>query len=1162
MSIHVALNHTTRYSYDKPVGHCPHVIRLRPAPHCRTRILRYSQRVTGGEHFINWQQDPFSNWNARVVFPDKMKEFEVRVELVAEMAVYNPFDFFLEDTAVHFPFSYEPALNKDLTPFLQKETVTPKLGQFIDGARQEILRKAEPLRTIDFLVALNHRLRSRIKYLIRMEPGVQSPEETLTKGSGSCRDTGWLLVHLARQFGLAARFVSGYLIQLTADVKSLEGPSGPTADFTDLHAWCEVFLPGAGWIGLDPTSGLLAGEGHIPLSCTPEPGSAAPVTGATDKCESRLHHEIVVSRIYESPRVTKPYTGAQWSAINAVGRKIDTDLQRQDVRLTMGGEPTFVSIDDPDGAEWNFTAVSPAKRILSGKLVKRLRRRFAPGSLLHYGQGKWYPGEPLPRWALAAYWRKDGIPIWKDDSLIADESKDYGFKVTDAKVLLQRIAEVLGANPNHTLPGYEDAFYHTWKERRLPSNVTPEKSNLRDKFERDRIARLFQNGLGEVVGYALPMQRALSGRQPCWVSGAWFLRDDDILWLTPGDSPMGLRLPLDSIPWVAEKEYPWNYPQDPSQELPALPREFLYPASPKSSTQRFLPGRTEPLPAGSGPRQPRQQQGDQEAIRVEFPPLPLDFDPARRPKQGESASWIIRSALCVEPRSGRLHIFMPPVATTEDYLDLIAGIETAVTELGLPVIIEGEAPPRDPRLNKLAVTPDPGVIEVNMHPSNSWEELVERTTVLYEEARQTRLGAEKFMLDGRHSGTGGGNHIILGGDTPADSPILRRPDLFRSLLAYWQNHPSLSWVFSSQFIGPTSQAPRVDEARNDSLYELELAFKELERLIGPCSRRGQEVEMTRQNPPPYLGSYTPPWLVDRLFRNLLIDSSGNTHRTEFCIDKLYAPESVNGRLGLLEMRAFEMPPNAQMSLAQHLLLRGLIAKFWREPYANSLVRWSTGLHDRWMLPHFCEADFRDVIRDLREFGYGFEFDFFAPHFEFRFPRIGDFSQRDIQVELRAALEPWHVLGEETGGGSTVRNVDSSLERLQVKAGGLTGDRFIVTCNGRRVPLQPTGTSGEGIAGVRYRAWQPPECLQPTIGVHTPLIFELYDTWNKRSLGGCTYHVAHPGGRNYSTFPVNAYEAESRRLSRFFPHGATQGEHIPPPSTQSAEFPFTLDLRAS
>ncbi|HEV2209706.1 MAG TPA: transglutaminase family protein [Verrucomicrobiae bacterium] len=1150
MAIHVALYHQTRYSYEKAVAHAPHVVRLRPAPHCRTRILSYSQRISGGEHFLNWQQDPFANWNARLVFPEKLKELCVEVELVAEMAVYNPFDFFLESSASHFPFTYEPGLKKELMPFLEPSPLTPKVEGFVETCRHpgkapvpNAVSSGPPqaesgdVRTIDFLVALNQRVQHEIKYVIRLEPGVQSSEDTLVKSSGSCRDSAWLLVQVLRHLGLAARFVSGYLVQLAPDVKSLDGPSGASADFTDLHAWAEVYLPGAGWIGLDPTSGLLAGEGHLPLSCTPEPGSAAPVTGATDPCESKLHHEMRISRIYESPRVTKPYTEEQWNGIAALGHTIDAELERQDVRLTMGGEPTFVSVDDPDGPEWNFTAVSHKKRVLSGELLRRLAARFSPGALLHYGQGKWYPGEPLPRWALAAYWRKDGVPLWNDPSLIADEAKDYGFGAKEARALALRIARVIGVHPRFLLPAYEDAFYYLWKERRLPSNVTPYNSKLKDEYERERIARLFQQGLGEVVGYALPLQRMTPASQPAWTSGPWFLRDGDILWLIPGDSPMGLRLPLDSIPWVSEADNPRIFPPDPTQKFVDLPAEFPYRSSPELA-QRFVPSTGTPLPVGARPGQRRQQLAVGEA-KTATPNL--ETASGRRPAPGQSAAWIVRTALCVEPREGRLHVFMPPVATTEDYLDLVAGIETAVAQLGLPVVIEGEPPPRDPRLNKLAVTPDPGVIEVNLHPSKSWDELVERTTVLYEEARQTRLGTEKFMLDGRHTGTGGGNHIIIGGATPADSPILRRPDLLRSLLAYWQNHPSLSWLFSSMFIGPTSQAPRIDEARHDSLFELEIAFEQLDGNL----RRANSVA---------------PWLADRLFRNLLIDASGNTHRAEFCIDKLYAPETSNGRLGLLEMRAFEMPPHARMSLAQHLLLRGLIARFWNEPYRNGLVRWGTDIHDRWMLPHFCETDLRDVLADLREAGFPFQLEWFRPHLEFRFPRIGEFVQREVQVELRTALEPWHVLGEQAGPGGTVRYVDSSLERLQVKARGLVGDRFQVIANGRCVPLHPTGTNGEGVAGVRYRAWQPPECLQPTIGVHTPITFDLYDTWNQRSLGGCTYHTAHPGGRHYDTFPINAYEAESRRLTRFFTQGATQGTFVPPDEPPNAEFPFTLDLR--
>lgn len=1121
MAIHVALHHKTQYTYDRPTGHGPHVIRLRPAPHCRTKILSYSQKISGGEHFINWQQDPFSNWNARLVFPEPMKELGVEIELVAEMAVYNPFDFFLEEAAQVYPFTYEPGLKKELAPFMELPAPTPHLLAFVEELLAQYLKKGA--RTIDVLVEINQRLQRDIGYTIRLEPGVQSPEETLGKKSGSCRDSGWLLVQTLRSMGFAARFVSGYLIQLTPDVKSLDGPSGTEVDFTDLHAWCEVYLPGAGWIGFDPTSGLLAGEGHIPLSCTPEPSSAAPVTGAVDKCESKLHHEMKVTRIYESPRVTKPYTDEQWSRIEALGHAIDEDLVKDDVRLTMGGEPTFVSLDDPDGPEWNFAATSPKKRSLSDTLLKRLRAKFAPASLVHYGQGKWYPGESLPRWAFGCYWRRDGLPIWQRDDLIAEEAANYQHTNEHSGKFITALCARLGADPKWIMPGFEDPFYHVWKERRLPANVDPHQANLKDDEERVRLAKILQQGLDSVVGHVLPLQRAWKNYAPVWASGPWFLRAER-LYLAPGDSPMGLRLPLDSLPWVKESDYPYITELDPAAERPPLP-------PPQEFRQRYL--RTD-TPERRKAAALRRRGLSKEEMAKEA----LRQDPTRLPESGESAAWIVRTALCVEPRGGKLHVFMPPVATLEDYLELVAAIEDTAAQLETPVAIEGYTPPRDPRLNVLKVTPDPGVIEVNLHPSKSWDELVERTTVLYDEARQTRLGTEKFMVDGRHTGTGGGNHILIGAERPVDSPILRRPDLLRSLLAYWQNHPSLSWLFSGLFIGPTSQAPRLDEARNDSLYELELAFKQI----------------------PAAGQWTPPWLVDRLFRNLLIDASGNTHRAEFSIDKLFAADSSSGRLGLVEMRAFEMPPHARMSLAQHLLLRGLIAKFWREPYTNDLVRWGTDLHDRWMLPHFCENDFADVVRDLREAGYPFETDWFAPHFEFRFPRIGDFAQRDVQVELRTALEPWHVLGEEPGAGGTVRYVDSSLERLQVKARGLIGDRFAITVNGHRLPLHPTGMNGEAVAGVRYRAWQPAQCLQPTIGVHAPLTFDLYDTWNKRSLGGCQYHVAHPGGRNYVTFPINAYEAESRRLARFFTHGHKQGRFAPPAATPDKAFPFTLDLR--
>ncbi|TAG08248.1 MAG: transglutaminase family protein [Verrucomicrobia bacterium] len=1113
MSIHVALHHRTTYHYTKPIVHGPHVVRLKPAPHCRTKVLAYSMKVNPGGHFIHWQQDPQSNYLARLVFPEAIEKLEIEVDLVVEMAVHNPFDFFLEAKAEHVPFVYDKEHAHELAPFLAVKPLGPQLKPWVEHYRKS---KAK---TIDFLVEINSHLQRTVAYKIRLEPGVQEPEETLAKASGSCRDSAWLLVNLLRHLGMAARFVSGYLIQIKPDVKSLDGPSGAEIDFTDLHAWAEVYLPGAGWIGLDPTSGLLASEGHLPLACSPDPSSAAPVTGATEPCESTMEHEMSISRIYESPRTTLPYSEDQWRAISECGQHIDARLNQMDVRLTMGGEPTFISMDDFDGDEWNMTADGPTKRILSGKLIHRLREKFAPGGLLFYGQGKWYPGEVLPRWALACYWRKDGEPIWRDPSLIADEAADANFNQHDAEEFGIALARALGVDAAHLIPAHEDVFYYMWRERRLPTNVDPLKSHLKNPLERDRFARLFAQGLERVVGYALPLERRDTADGRRWMSGSWFLRDEH-LFLIPGDSPMGYRLPIDSLPWVAPEDFPWHHPADPMREsrslsshaevVLALQRRF------EESQQQKVVSRDSSWP--------------KTAVASE-----ANF--AKRPAAQESATSIVRKALCIEPRNGRLHLFLPPVSCTEDFLELIAAIEQVAAQLECPVILEGTPPEHDARLQVVKVTPDPGVIEVNLQPAASWDELVFNTTVLYEEARQCRLATEKFMVDGRHCGTGGGNHVILGGITPSNSPLLRRPDLLQSMITFWNHHPSLSFLFSGLFVGPTSQAPRIDEARNDSIHELEIAFQTLQSKETPL-----------------------PWQIDRALRHLLIDSTGNTHRAEFCIDKLFSPDSATGRLGLLEMRNFEMPPHSQMSLAQQLLLRALVARFWQEPYEKPLVRWDSAIHDRWMLPHFIWQDFSDVIAGLQATGYDLDPAWFEPHLEFRFPRIGDFTQRDIHVELRHAIEPWHVLGEEGGPGATVRYVDSSVERLQVLVRGMTGERHQLVCNGIRVPLHPTGVHGEFVAGVRYRAWQPPNCLHPSIPVHTPLVFDLYDRWNERSIGGCTYHATHPGGRNYETFPVNSFEAESRRLSRFFPQGHSGGKFAVDEPPSSPDFPFTLDLR--
>ncbi len=1101
MPLHVALTHRTSYQYDRLVQPGPQTIRLRPAPHARTPILSYELNVEPQPHFLNWQQDPQGNHLARVIFPERVTHFDVTVDLIADMVTINPFDFFLEPEAETWPFTYDPAQDHELAPFLKPEPAGPLLAALLADIPRE------PCRTVTMLIELNQRIQRQIEYVVRMEPGVQTPDETLTTGRGSCRDSGWLMVQLLRHLGFAARFVSGYLIQLAPDVRPLEGPQGPTSDFTDLHAWSEVYLPGAGWIGLDATSGLLCGEGHIPLAASPDPTSAAPISGLVEKCETTFSVEMKIRRILETPRVTKPYTEAQWRAILDKGAVVDRALARGDVRLTMGGEPTFVSATDLDAPEWNTDATGPTKRAYADRLLRRLATRWTSGAALQYAMGKQYPGEQLPRWAFHCLWRGDGEPVWRDPALFAADDETGNAVPSDAADFAARLAERLQVDPSLVIQAHEDTHYYLWREGRLPANVLAEDSKLLDPLERARLTAVFGRGPHAAVGSVLPLRRVIENGSRRWQSGAWFFRAG-AMFLVPGDSPIGLRLPLESIPWADPDTIETQIEPD-----PFAPRDRLPPR------QAFLHRRASDDAAPDG--------------GIEgFRPVPQAL-----PVIGRDEPGLVRTALAVEPRDGKIHVFLPPLFAVEDWLDLLAAIEETAAETTTRVVLEGYLPPEDDRLTHFSVTPDPGVIEVNVHPVKSWPEQVTQTEELYEEARLTGLATEKFDLDGRHVGTGGGNHVVMGGASSADSPFLRRPDLLKSLLGFWHNHPSLSFLFSGQFIGPTSQHPRIDEARQDSLAELEIAFSQIRA-----------------------GAAVPPWMTDRLFRNILTDMTGNAHRTEFCIDKLYTPDSASGRRGLIEFRALEMPPGTRMAAAQMLLMRSAVAAFWEHPYERQLIRWGTRVHDDFMLPHYVERDFVNALDELAARGHALDPAWFAPHHAFRFPHIGSVPVHGAEVELRAALEPWHVLGEETGAAGTVRYVDSSVERVQARVTGWIDERFVLACNGHAIPLDATDREGEFVGGVRFKAWNPPSALHPTVGVHVPLLFDVFDRWSGRSLGGMSYHVAHPGGRHYEHRPVNANEAEARRRARFLPFGHTPGEMKAPVDARSREHPRTLDLR--
>ncbi|MCV7408678.1 transglutaminase [Mycobacterium florentinum] len=1073
MSIKVALEHRTSYTFDRGVQVFPHVVRLRPAPHSRTPIEAYSLRIEPADHFINWQQDAVGNFLARLVFPNPMQQLTITVGLIADLKVINPFDFFIEDWAETWPpasgLIYPKALAEDLKPYLRPVDEGAEGSGPGELARAWVENFSVPdgTRTIDFLVALNHAVNADVAYSLRMEPGVQTPDFTLRTGVGSCRDSAWLLVSILRQLGLAARFVSGYLVQLASDVEALDGPSGPAADFTDLHAWTEVYIPGAGWIGLDPTSGLFAGEGHIPLAATPHPSGAAPISGSTGPCETTLEFSNTVTRIHEDPRVTLPYTDAAWETICAVGAGVDERLAAGDVRLTVGGEPTFVSVDNQVDDEWRTAADGPHKRQRASELAARLKRVWAPQGLIHRGQGRWYPGEPLPRWQIGLYWRTDGLPLWTDESLLADPwaTEAVGSKADNenAYKVLAGVAESLGLPLSQVRPAFEDPLARLAAKVRLPSGDAVESGDdLTDDDAAARAALLahLDETTTTPAAFVLPLHRRDDDLG--WASANWQLRRGRVV-LLEGDSPAGLRLPLDSISWKPPRP---TFVVDPQTVGPALSTESTSAEAVDSDTA---------------------------------PP----------------------TAMVAQARDGLLYLFLPPTEALEHFVDLIARIEAAAATNHSPVVIEGYGPPPDPRLQSTTITPDPGVIEVNIAPTASFDEQRQQLETLYEQARLARLSTESFDVDGSHGGTGGGNHITLGGVTPADSPLLRRPDLLVSLLTYWQRHPSLSYLFAGRFVGTTSQAPRVDEGPTEALYELEIAFAEIARLSA--------------------GGAAKPWVTDRALRHLLTDITGNTHRAEFCIDKLYSPDSPRGRLGLLELRGFEMPPHLRMAMVQSLLVRSLVAWFWEEPLRAPLIRHGTNLHGRYLLPHFLIHDIADVAADLRAHGIGFETSWLDPFTEFRFPRIGTAVFDGVEIELRGAIEPWNTLGEESTAQGTARYVDSSVERLQIRIIGADRHRYVVTCNGYPVPLLATDNPDIHVGGVRYKAWQPPSALHPTITTDVPLQFELVDLTSGTSRGGCTYHVSHPGGMAYDEPPVNAVAAESRRARRFEAIGFTPGK---------------------
>ncbi len=1071
--LRILLQHQSVYRYATPAALGPHQIRLRPASHVRARVEHYSLKVPDTA-LVRWQQDPFGNHVAHLSFRKgtRLDAMEVLVELAVDIRPVNPFDFFLDDRCEQVPFAYPAELTHDLAPFLDRADPA-----YATGPRFEALLASLPAGgpTVDFVVAVNQAVNQAVRYVIREEAGLWTPEETLAQGRGSCRDQAVLLIALFRARGLAARFASGYLLQLADEGMLPDEPKGVTRDVADLHAWCEVFLPGGGWIGLDSTSGLFAGEGHIALASVAHPALAAPLEGTSDQPATEVSFSLKVGRLGHEVRPTAPFPEAAWGALLAGADLADAALAEAGLALTSGGEPTLNARDHADLPEWNGEALGPTKWTLGLRLAAELRSRLLPGAAVLSRPGKWYPGESLPRWALELIGRADGAVVWEDLSLPAGP-----VSLASARTFAGAVAAALGLPPSAPTAAFEDPWRLLQDEANLPVDVDPLKAKLSDGEERRRLARLLGGDPTQPVGYALPLARTGDG----WRTERWRLRREH-LFLVPGDSPMGLRLPLAALGGPAEV-----LPVE-----PALPR-------------------------------PDPRRAEEEEAQAK-----------RMLAAARAAPATIRTALCVERRDGTLFVFLPPTATAEEFLALVGAVDAARRATGLEVQLEGYPPPSSPLLSRLAVTPDPGVLEVNLPPMNSGRSHAAILDTVFEAGLHAGLHSEKWLLDGRLAGSGGGHHVTVGGPTPLTSPLVQRPDLVASLVTFAQHHPSLSYLFSGLFVGPTSQAPRVDEARLETLSELEIALAHAFTAEAPD-----------------------PWLGDLLFRNLLTDLTGNTHRTELSIDKLWDWRTAHGRQGVVEFRAFEMPPHPRLAAAQALLVRSLVAAFAKRPYQRPLIRWGAALHDRFMLPHYLWRDFEEVLAFLGQRGLPLPPEPYRAFLELRCPVAGRLEVDGAVLEVRNALEPWNVLGEEPSGGGTSRYVDSSVERVEVRADGLLPERHQVLVNGIELPMRPTGTAQEQVGGVRFRAWAPAHALHPHLGIHHPLTFEVLDTWGRRSLGACRYHVWHPEGRGYQKPPLTRFEASARRAQRFTVEGATTWPVSPVRVPRHGETPYSLDLR--
>ncbi len=1031
MSQRIALTHRVVQRFDRRVRLSTHWLRLRPAPNTRARIEAYSLHVAPESHFINWIRDPYENDLARLDLPEPLGELRFDVDIVATLDPVNPFDFFVDFGYSDHPFEYTAQVRKELAPYLRLAKPGPRLRRWLEQL------ELTPRYIVEFLGALNRQVMECTPPQFGRGGGHVDVEAVLQRGSANAWERAWLLTLSLRHAGLAARFTSGYHVFLSSDTQTVP-------DSARMHAWSEVFLPGAGWIGLDPTSGTFTGEGYIPLASAPDPLRALPWIGYCEACGETGEESIRLRRL-EHTRDRKNVSDSHWADVRAVAADVDARLKKHNVALSISPRIAFVHAPNAAAPEWTTGAMSDHKRTIAEQLASALRERVALGGVFHVGQTEWFNSETLPRWRISCLFRADGRPVWSDAALNAWPATKQRPTPEDVKRFSRTLTRALGINVDWLIPAHEDALHELWRYRGA-FEYEPQNGELKDPHLRRELAERLSQARGEPVGYVLPLHWDSVNHR--WISGAWMFRRR-ALYLMPGTSALGFRLPLDALP-VGESIL------SPDAERCQFDERSLLPDQVGELSARFS-----------------------------------HVDPATSPPESADAPYAEprapRTALCIELRDGRVWVFMPPLTHAEHYLDLVAAIEAAARDTGLPVLLEGYDAPEDHRLPRIIIEPDAGTLNVTLPPAAASPEQFEQLQLLYSIAEELGLRAERYDTEGRRLPPGGDGAFILGGTEPARSPFLQRPELLRDLITCWQRHPSLSYFFAGRDVGPGRAAPRPDEGRDDALYELGVA---LERIPS--------------------GTTAYPWMPDRLLRHLLADASGNMRRAEIRVDQLYAPDRPGQRLGRAVVHSMDFAPKPYHAALQTLLLRALIAHFAQRPGSVELIHWGNELHDRFMLPHVLWDDLCALIRELQRDGIPLQTDWFKPFLDLRFPELGRVQVGTACLELRGAHEPWPVLSEEAGLGGMARFIDSACDRVQVRVTGITPSRHVVVCNGRRVPLQPTARRGEFVAGVRYKVWNPPATLHPTVPAVRELAFDLVDTWNGTSLGGCSLIPERPG----------------------------------------------------